>query len=310
MAIQSPDGGSLDANALISEIIAQERASLAQRQQSSYGSGTVLMVPRGTLRYGRMGPANYRTGTGPRVIYENRPKSVPIDDFVQEFYDKWEDPKFQSWFMSRTLASGRTNAKSTYEDYLNQWVDLGKSTAQGMFRGTPEQFLEWMATGQRVSADDIRRQIEEGAPAIDPVTGDPVLPTEEQYGGTARTEPVNPITTYRSTSSATINREAAYAAVDQLSQALLGRMATKGEMRRARRVMNRMLAENPTVTTTTRDATDPNNITETSHTTDGMSAADAQAALQMDMQRSSEGTAFTVGTMFEDAMRLLASKEG
>jgi hypothetical protein len=233
--------------------------------------------------------------------------SAPLSTYVQEFYDKWDDPNFQTWMMSRAIASGVNGKTATYGDYFDVWRTVGEAVAKGYWKGTPEQYLEWLASGQQVSPADVQKAIADGTPIFDK-DGNPILPGVGGPGAPA--EPVNPITNYRSTSSATINREAAYAAVDQLSQALLGRMATKAEMRKARGVMNRMLAANPTVTTRTVDQTDPNNIVETSHTTDGMSAADAQNALQMKIQRSSEGTAYTVGSMFEDAMRLLAAGEG
>jgi hypothetical protein len=267
-------------------------------------------IPRTHVQAGnrpRWNPLTRRYESTRQASYEaSRPYSVTASQYMQEFYDKWDDPNFQTWMMSRAIASGVNGKNATYSDYLNVWEAAGKAVAAGYWSGTPEQYIEWIASGQQVSPEDVQKAIASGEPILDK-DGNPILPG---MGASAPAEPVNPITNYRSTSSATINREAAYAAVDQLSQALLGRMATKAEMRKARGVMNRMLAANPTVTTRTVDQTDPNNIVESSHTNTGMSAADAEAALQMKIQRSSEGTAYTVGSMFEDAMRILAAGEG
>jgi hypothetical protein len=263
-------------------------------------------VPRWQQTVGTVHTAHYPWGGGPLPAIGSSTwttKDVPSTQYVQEFYDKWDDQNFQTWFMSRAIAAG-VKSDANYSDYLNVWIGMGEAVAKGHFAGTPEQYLEWIATGQQTSAEDIREAIENGTPLIDPVTGEPILP------GSPGSGKANPITTHRSTSSATISREAAYAVADQLGQKLLGRMMTKAEMKRARGVMNGLLRANPTVTTSTTDATDPNNVVSTSHTQQGMSATEAADALEMKIQRSSEGTAYTVGNMFEDAMRLLAQKEG
>lgn len=299
------------ADYLAQQSLAAAQAAAQEAQQKQYQStSTDPTIPRWqTVRE----PVRLPNGAPtPTLRSRQVTRGVSVEDYMQEFYDKWDNPSFQTWFMSRTLAAGITNGKSTYEDYLSAWEKIGKTAASGYFKGTPEQYLEWAATGQQVSADEIRKEIETGTPVYDPVTDAAILPaygTTDESGQSGDTV-ANPITTYKQTSSATINKDAAYAAADQIGQQLLGRMLTKAEMRKAYRVMNGMLAENPTVTTTTRDATDPNNVVESSHTKQGMSASEAEAALRQQMQRSSEGTAYTVGNMFEDAMKYLASKEG
>jgi hypothetical protein len=277
-------------------------ASSGATAASSGDSWPNTQIPR----YGTYRPPSRNVGTNYVGGFSPvpRPHTVAASQYMQEFYEKWEDPNFQTWMMSRAIASGQVSGKDgTYQDYLNLWEAAGKAVASGNWAKTPEQYIEWIASGQSVTAREVAKAIASGEPILD-ANGLPILP------GVGENAPVNPITTHRSTSSATINREAAYAAADQLSMQLLGRMATKAEMRKARGVMNKLLAANPTVSTTTTDQTDPNNVVSTTDTTDGMSAEDAQAALAMKIRRSSEGTAYTVGTMFEDAMRILAGQEG
>ena len=278
--------------------------SAADQQQSaggSRGSTTTVRRPR---------PAQQRPTPGSafwlREQHAPARNRTPINEYVQEFTDRWEgDLEFQTWFMSRAIAAGLVSGdKASVADYMDAWENLGKAAAveRGTWKGTPEQLLEFLASGKNLSGGQIEEAMRNGEPLLDE-NGEPIVP-----GYNAKK--VNPITTIRSTSSATINREAAYAAADQLSQALLGRMASPKEMRKARAVMNRLLRDNPTVNVQTRDETDPNNVKITSKTTDGMSAQDAQDVVRMRMQRSSEGTAYTVGNMFEGALSMMAQKEG
>jgi lipase chaperone LimK len=58
----------------------------------------------------------------------------------------------------------------------------------------------------------------------------------------------------------------------------------------------------PTVTTVVQDATDPSNIRTSTSTKAGVGPEEAQRVLQMRMQRGSEGMAFNVGSMFEEAL--------
>ena len=100
----------------------------------------------------------------------------------------------------------------------------------------------------------------------------------------------------------TMNKAAAEGAVDQLARGLLGRMANDTELAKYRKQINAFLKSNPNVRTEVQDATDPSNIKVTSSEKAGATPTDAASVLEMKLRRGSEGMAFNVGQMFEEAL--------
>lgn len=112
----------------------------------------------------------------------------------------------------------------------------------------------------------------------------------------------NPIRTVKTVSTSTMNNSAAEAAVDDLARGLLGRMGGDKELARYRKQINAFLKANPTVTTEVQDATDPANVRVTNTRKEGASPTDAVNVLEMKMRRGSEGMAFNIGQMFDEAL--------
>jgi hypothetical protein len=237
------------------------------------------------------------------ALRQRKQKTAALTEYNAEFFSRWADPNFQTWLTSRMAAMGVKDRSA--EGAYSFWVTSGEkvSNASGGqspsgFTGTPEQYIEYMANGGRfVTLDQVEADIAAGAMAIGP-DGVPVDPFATDVAQ-------SPIQTTTQRNFATINPQAANAMVDDLSRALLGRMATEKEMKKLRGAMNKYLAKNPTVTKTITDSTNPDDVVMTTNTTDGASAADAQAAAEMKMRRSSEGQAFNAGKMFEDAFRMM-----
>lgn len=278
------------------------------------GSGDARTTQTQTEPYvRRLGKgAAYRTGghvlddSGRKVAPTlHAPKTATVSSYQQEFIEKWQDPKFKSWFVSRAVAAGLVSnpATASIDDYWTAWNAVGtKAASMPGWSGTPEQLLEFMASGKQFGPDSVKSAIAKGEALIDPLTGQP-------YGNASgvTAAAVNPIQTSTSTSYASINPLAARSAINDLSKALLGRMATNAEIARYRKAMNGILKSHPTVTTTTTDATDPNNVKTSSSTKDGASATDAVNAMQDRVEQSSEGRAFGVGKAFEEALRMMGN---
>jgi hypothetical protein len=281
----------------INQLIAQAQASAGPQQ-----ADTVLRRvgdPKDITYWSPSADKYVRPGT---VVGGGRPdKRAVLDDYNAEFWNRWEDPNYQTWLLSRLVATGRAKAGVTgpQEAYAG-WVQIGEEAAKAPgWKGTPEQLLEFYATGKVIDQTAIDKAMENGdlATMPDGSIADP--------NGVAAAP--NPIQTSRSVSTATINPLAANAAIDQLAQSLLGRMASDKELARYRKTMNKIMSSNPTVNTRTVDSTDPDNVQITEHTKDGASAADAQSALQFKLQRGSEGMAFNVGKNFEQALRMMGN---
>ena len=264
-------------------------------------------------------PQVYRRGTylrstGEYDVERSAPKppvrtrnTAGLTDFSNEFYDRWDDGNFRAWFISRAVAAGMVNdpTKATVGDYWDAWSAIGKMAASARWSGTPEQYLEFRASGQRLSEKEVDQQVDAGTVLIDPNTGQPigVIEAGEEI-------PEQPITTATQTTYASLNQLTARAAIDRMSQALLGRRASKAEIKRYRAAMEDLLKRNPQVSTRTTDATDPNNVKSTvTEDSAGMTQDDAVQNTQYEMQDSSEGRAYTVGSMFEDALAMMAQRE-
>lgn len=279
----------------INQLIAQASASAGPQQED-----TVLRRPEllgNGQSFTRISKAQGYTLDKSTGSYA-KPKRAVLDEYNAEFWDRWEDPNYQTWLLSRMVATGRAKPGTTgpQEAYAG-WVQIGEEAAKAPgWKGTPEQLLEFYATGKVASMDAIDKDMASGSLVTlpDGSVADPNGVTQQ-----------NPIQTSRTVSTATINPLAANAAIDQLSQSLLGRMASDKELARYRKTMNKIMSSNPTVNSRTVDSTDPDNVQVTEHTKDGASAADAQSALQFKLQRGSEGMAFNVGKNFEQALRMM-----
>jgi hypothetical protein len=265
---------------------------------------TVLRPGKGPARNSNPGPYGLgRRLTPAEQANLRKPTKVtaPLSSYNAEFFTRWSNPNFQTWITSRMAALGVKDR--SVENARNFWVAYGEQTSKAPgFKGTPEQYIEYMANGGRyVQSSQVEADMANGAMAIDPATG---LPVDGMSG--VEGEPwVNPIQKQTTVSRTTINAADANAAVDEFSRALLGRMATEKEMGRLRKVMGKYLSAHPDVRTEVRDATNPDDVRTTVNTKAGASAADAQKVVEMQMRRGSEGMAFNAGKMFEDALRMM-----
>jgi len=241
------------------------------------------------------------TTLGPGVPYKSSVTITPavrksIEDFEGEYAEKVEDPAFQRWLSDRAWSMGwptLIDSESGLFDYATGarfWSWLGNLVASNptVAEGTtPEQYADarYAAAGGDQARDDA-------------------------YAAATKVEEQNPITTLTQRSSTTIPGAVAEAGVDQLARALLGRMASDKELSRYRNTINKFLADNPSVSVTTRDATDPDNVKMTTETQQGASASDAFNVLEQRLSRGSEGRAFSVGKMLETAFLMAGSQEG
>lgn len=226
------------------------------------------------------GAQNPSIGTPTRrgVPYQTTTRA-PLSVYEGEYGEKVNDPVFRDWLLRRGVVLAGMNPDDP--DFLSKGLSLWRTAgamvaANPTLRGsiTPE---EWLDGQYRLRGGD------------------------SAYETLLKTLKPNPVTRNVSTQTYTVTAAQAQGVIDDLSQSLLGRMASDAELKRARAVMQKLLT--PTVTTTVQDATDPNNVQTTSHTKAGVGPGEAQAILRMRMQRGSEGMAFNVGSMFENALR-------
>lgn len=231
-----------------------------------------------------------------RAGYQREDKTVyepaTVDDYSGEYWTKVNDEKFQLWMRQRASIFGvdllDKDGKFDLLKGAQVWAQFGTivaSNAQLRSTMTPEQWA------------DMQYQKSGGDAAF--------TAYQEALAAQGAAAEVNPITTTTETAYTTMNKGAAEAQVDQLARALLGHLATESQLARYRGVINSFLKANPTVRTTTRDATDPDNVKITSKTKDGASAQDAVNMLEMKLRRGSEGMAFNAGKMIEDALAMM-----
>ena len=300
-ASAQPSSGGVDA--YVAQLLAEGLAGAS--------SGTTVRRWTGPYTSSHVEPSRVQTNTrtgakrpirGSAVVTTSSKKYTDssVEEFAAEFWDRWQDNNFRTWLTSRLVATGRTKAGETGpQEAFGAWVQLGEETAKSSgWTGTPEQLLDFYATGSRLSADAIEEAMKRGdlVTLPDGTTVDPNGPWQ------------NPIQSVTRTSTASINQSTANMSVDDLSRNLLGRMASEKELSRYRDAINGWLEQNPTVETTTTDSTDPDNVQQTTSVEDpGMSAQDALNRLEFKMRRGSEGMAFNVGKMFEDALRMMGS---
>ena len=218
-------------------------------------------------------------GLGENMDRQGKGNSTTLSSFVGEYANLMQKGSFREWMLKMTTVLG----------------GMGPETKPGALL-TAGQNL-WEFAGKMVAANPVLRRS---------MTPEEWL--EQQYelaGGDAVYEKVkSPITRETTTYTQTVTSAQAQAFIDDMSEALLGRLANDAELKRARKAVQKLMT--PTVTTSVRDATDPANVRSTSHTKTGVSASDAADVLAMRMKRSSEGTAFRAGNMFNDALAKMA----
>lgn len=221
---------------------------------------------------------------------------VSLDAYKGEYWTSVSNPdaakrtQFQTWLAKRAaVVFGVDLIKDDGSFNLaagqDVWNNFGNATAsnQDLAKNiTPEDFANMMYS-------------QKGGDA----TYDKYIATAAQEEEAAK---VNPITTFTQTSYTTMNKGTAEAQVDQLARGLLGHLATDKQLARYRGIINSFLKANPSVSTTTRDATDPNAVKSTTHTKEGASGADAVNMLEMKLRRGSEGMAYNAGSMIETAL--------
>lgn len=240
-------------------------------------------------------------GTRDPKAYQNRPdlwvgKTGPTRANAQEFEaEYWEkaikDPEKRLWLARRAIMLGFAKYDPTSEWMVSE---------DAFTRGGVYQM--WKQAGEIVTLNPTLNQMtpEEYLDSMyGRLGGDTGLSTA--LDAAKRAEP-NPIQTTTQVSKYSMSTEQAASVADQVATAVLGRMASKDEMAKARRAMNRLMAANPTVSTTTTDSTDPDNVKVSTNTKAGVGPSDAAAAYEAKMKRSSEGMAFNVGKLMETAM--------
>lgn len=230
------------------------------------------------LATSRTAPPRYPRGLspGPSTVAA---RSSTLDDYLAEYAEKILDPQFRAWIARRAWLD--VNDPDLAAKAYSTWQRAGQMVgANPTLRGsmTPETWL------------DKEYELAGGDKQYDALVAAQQKEEEEP----------NPITTTTQTQTYRITGAQAKAIVDDLSQALLGRMASGDELQRARSAMQRLLT--PTQTTTVTDATDPENVQVTTDTQAGVGPGDAADILRRRMQRSSEGMAFSAGKMFEQAL--------
>ena len=248
----------------------------------------------------RTGPAQtiYGAAADPRLQGPNAPKMPGQQERLNsQLYEAeyWEqaikDPAKRMWLAKRAIMLGfaKYDPKSEWlvsEDAFTKggvyqmWKQAGDIVQMNptLNQMTPEEYLDSMYG--RLGGDQGLQTGIDSAKAAEP----------------------NPIQKTTQVSKYSMSSEQAAAIADQVATAALGRMASEGEMAKARKAMNRLMAANPTVSTTVSDATDPDNVKVSTNTKAGVGPDDAAAAYEMKLKRSSEGMAFNVGKLMETAM--------
>lgn len=251
----------------------------------------------------RTGPAQtiYGAAADPRLRGPNAPKAPGQQErlnaqlYEAEYWEKAiKDPEKRLWLARRAIMLGFAQ----YDPKSDWLVSEDAFTRGGVYQ-------MWKQAGEIVQMN----------PTLNSMTPEEYLDSMYgRFGGDQgldakmaeeRKAIPDPIQTTKQVSKYSMSTEQASAVADKVAEAVLGRMASKGEMAKARKAMNALMAANPTVTTTVSDSTDPNNVKVTSNTKAGVGPGDAADAYEMKMKRSSEGMAFNVGKLMESAMEKL-----
>jgi hypothetical protein len=224
-------------------------------------------------------------------------EKVSENDYEAEYWTNVvKNPVLRKWWAERAVAMGLAAYDPTAPDYV---AEKEFSTTGGAI------YQMWNLWGQNAMLN----------PTVNTRTPEELLNAYyNSMGGSAAFEAAkaaaeaatpSPIQTTKQISTYTMSKAQADAIADSIATQVLGHMASDEEMKKARSAMNGMLKANPTVTTTTSDNTDVNNQVITQHTKAGVTPDTAAQAYEMKLQRSSEGMAFNVGKLMEDAMMKL-----
>jgi hypothetical protein len=241
-----------------------------------------------------------RRNTVPPGVHQNQPsqwvgkttKKANAQQYEAEYWEEAiKDPEKRMWLAKRAIMLGFAKYDPT-----SQWMVAEDAFTKGGV------YQMWKQAGEIVQMN----------PTLNQMTPEEYL--DSMYGrlggdqglqtgiDSAKAAEPNPIQKTTQVSKYSMSTEQAAAIADQVATAALGRMASEGEMAKARKAMNRLMAANPTVSTTVSDSTDPNHTKVSTNTKAGVGPDDAAAAYEMKMKRSSEGMAFNVGKLMETAM--------
>lgn len=218
---------------------------------------------------------------------------VSLSDFNGEFVSKWQDPKFKSWFISRAVAAGLLDPDQiSISEAHKAWMKIGQSAASlgsAWADKTPEQLLEFYATGETQQTEALDGQINDGT-----------WSDVELLGGPLDSEPQP--TTSVSTAYSVVDPATARAITRSVLDGILGREPTEDEYDSYVQALTLMSQSRPTVTTTTTDG--EGNTSST--TQQGVSQQDLQQSMVEDVATSAEGRATSVDNVFRQALDLLA----
>jgi hypothetical protein len=195
--------------------------------------------------------------------------TATLDEYNGEFWDRWKNPSFRAWLQSRAMAAQGLKTAPSTEDSYTFWVQYGEKAAAAVgWKGTPEQYLEFMANGGTLAtAKQVEADMKAGKLLVDPVTGLPIDPA------TGLVEPDKGPVTSTSTSYDSISLSQAAAAADQALSAALGRNASASEKKLFRSKLQGALNKNPNVTKTVSDSNaDGTSNTSVTHTKGGIDA--------------------------------------
>lgn len=241
-----------------------------------------------------------RRNTVPPGVHQNQPsqwvgkttKKANAQQYEAEYWEEAiKDPAKRMWLAKRAIMLGFAKYDPTSQWMVSEdaftkggvyqmWKQAGDIVQMNptLNQMTPEEYLDSMYG--RLGGD---QGLQTGIDAQKALEPDPIQKTTQ-------------------VSKYSMSSEQAAAIADQVATAALGRMASEGEMAKARKAMNRLMAANPTVSTTVSDATDPNNVKVSTNTKSGVGPDTAAQAYEMKLKRSSEGMAFNVGKLMETAM--------
>jgi hypothetical protein len=267
-----------------------------EQNAAAIGSAVGWNIELAGIRRPNTPMVTHYAGNDPRRPYQKPGQGASPEQYIAEYWERViKDESQRRWWADRAIALGLAK----YDPNSRSGV------AEAEFMAGGGVYQLWAHAGDVVRMDPTLNLMTPEA-WVDGLFNSNGGAAALEYAKQSAVEEVqNPITTNVTTSSITMNREQADAIADEVAMQVLGRMASKSEMAKARKAMNRMLAANPTVSTYTQDATDPDNLKTTVDTKSGTSAADAAAAYEMKMRRSSEGMAFNVGKNFETALMRL-----
>lgn len=193
-------------------------------------------------------------------------RELPLQEAVADFYN-WPDSERQAWGQ-RLYKLGVLKDPNDYQGMMSAWQDAVQQasnfyTVAGK-RVTPWQVVDLMA------------------------------------GGGAQAHPTTNTSTATSVNVPTV--EDAHAAAKTVTQALLGRDPDKNEMDRLASIMTGYAQKNPSVTKTTQTNDGKGNVTSSSTSSGGYSAAGMGDLLQENVKADPEYGAYQAATTYFGAL--------